>query len=64
MDNGGARVYKPNAGNPFIPKPSPGCWTTNELLLKDQQLRKQSGVYILDQELTQVYLSHPNSGKY
>jgi hypothetical protein len=58
------KVYNKNAGNPFMPKWTPSCWTVNELILKDPELRERSGAGVLDQSITEVYLVNPDSGRY
>ena len=62
MEGKDSIVYNRYSGNQFIPKATTSQWKVNDLILKDQDLRKRSGVYILDQGITEVYMAHGNSG--
>ena len=52
-------VYVPNSANPFISNGGAKMWKKNYLLLKDDKLRKNSGVQSLDIGVTDMYKVTP-----
>lgn len=45
--------YNPKAANPFAPGRSE--WSSNNLILRDANLREKAGVTVLDREVSEVF---------
>jgi len=52
-------VFNSASSNPFIPSGGSKLWTKNYLLLNNEKMRKFSGVSILDNAITEMYLKNP-----
>ena len=53
--------YNPRSANPFIPGIHPE-WTSNNLILKDADMRVRAGVTVLDNEVTQGQVQQHGGG--
>lgn len=58
----GQSVYQRNRANPFIPSGGAQMWNNNNLILKNEALRKRAGVNRLDQGISNMYATNPASG--
>lgn len=56
-------IYHPECPNPFIESGGACEWSSNYMLLKDQNLRYKAGVSILDTDITHMYRSNPKKSE-
>jgi len=60
----GQYVYLRHRANPFIPTGGSPDWNVNYLAMKDDAMRKKSGVGQIDQSLTDAYATNPEKSYY